>query len=200
MEYKPKKDLVFVHQEKTYARLGEEEEVLVKEQRVHVFRRAVKASSNVPPASEPTVPASTPGAAPSTLAFPEYTFTYTPNAAHLFRFSALTFNGHKIHYDPIWTRDVEGHPGGIVVHGPLTALTMLECASEWAERTGREVQEFDYRAISPMYAGKDITFNGRNLPVEMGQGDHAGQLEIWAEQEGKVGMRGVATLRTCTGK
>lgn len=195
VEYKPKNDLVFVHQEKTYARQGQEAEVLIRERRVHVFRRAVDASSSVPTPDSIKATSSPPPPASKLSDTPSYTFSYTPTASHLFRFSALTFNGHKIHYDPIWTREVEGHPSGIVVHGPLSALTMLECVSRWARQTGEEVEEFDYRAVSPMYAGKEIAFYGRYLPVDGPNDGQSRQLEIWAEQSGKMGMRGIARLR-----
>jgi len=127
----------------------------------------------------------------------------------------LTFNGHKIHYDPIWTREVEGHPD-IVVHGPLTALLLIECVGRWIERDldrsdsqrvepkkgAAALRHFEYRAISPMYAdGTPITFYGRYLPASEVSEDarerseaRERQMEVWAEQGGTVGMRGVATI------
>ena len=59
--------------------------------------------------------------------------TLTPDAVLLFRFSALTFNGHRIHYDRDYAAGVEGYPG-LVVHGPLTALLLLDLAQEAAGR------------------------------------------------------------------
>lgn len=236
IEYKPKKDLVFVHQEKVYKR-EDSREVLVKEKRVHVFRRPVeKADSNSKTdfnARARAVPASTssittearpppssssssapPPSQPTSETF-EFKFTYTPTPSHLFRFSALTFNGHKIHYDPIWTREVEGHPN-IVVHGPLTALLLMECVGRWIEedldrsdsqrvdpkKGAAALRHFEYRAISPMYAdGTPITFYGRYLPAsEVSENTQKvseareRQMEVWAEQGDKVGMRGMATI------
>jgi hydroxyacyl-ACP dehydratase HTD2-like protein with hotdog domain len=191
VDYKPKKDLIFVHQEKTYTRAGEEE-VLVKERRIHVFRRGVEDTNSVSSSPLAATTPSTNHDPPTPPSRPDFSFSYTPNAAHLFRFSALTFNGHKIHYDPIWTRDVEGHRGGIVVHGPLTALISIECADKWASETGQRLAEFDYRAVNPMYAGSQVTFCGRY--VQGNSGKDSSELEVWAEQDGKVGMKGVATL------
>ncbi|RCI12033.1 hypothetical protein L249_0537 [Ophiocordyceps polyrhachis-furcata BCC 54312] len=69
----------------------------------------------------------------------------------LFRFSALTFNAHKIHYDEGWCRQVEGHPAP-VVHGPLTLISMLDY---WRDYYGlrTEPTRIQYRAVSPLYAG-----------------------------------------------
>jgi 3-methylfumaryl-CoA hydratase len=65
----------------------------------------------------------------------------------LFRFSALTYNAHRIHYDRDYTRDVEGYPG-LLTHGPLQALAMAEAARA-AGRTGN--LSFDYRLVSPLF-------------------------------------------------
>ncbi len=63
----------------------------------------------------------------------------------LFRYSALTFNGHRIHYDADWCRQVEGYPG-LVVHGPLLATLLLDLAAE----RSRPLRSFTYRAVSPV--------------------------------------------------
>lgn len=65
----------------------------------------------------------------------------------LFRYSALTYNGHRIHYDRDYARDVEGY-AGLVVHGPLQALLMAEAAR--ARRPGVTAVEFAYRLVSPL--------------------------------------------------
>ena len=74
------------------------------------------------------------------------------SATSLFRFSALTFNGHKIHLDENWARQVEGHPG-LVVHGPLTLIGMLDF---WRATIsgGKTPGKCTYRAMSPIYAGE----------------------------------------------
>lgn len=64
----------------------------------------------------------------------------------LFRFSALTYNGHRIHYDRDYARDVEGYPG-LVVHGPLQALAMAEAL----RARGLEGHAFEYRLLAPLF-------------------------------------------------
>lgn len=70
----------------------------------------------------------------------------------LFRFSALTFNAHMIHYNDPWTRGVEGHPN-IVVHGPLNLINMLDY---WRDQhqTAVSLTGITYRATAPIYAGQ----------------------------------------------
>ena len=65
----------------------------------------------------------------------------------LFRFSALTYNAHRIHYDRDYVRDVEGYPG-LLTHGPLQALAMAEAAR--AQGCGGD-QSFEYRLVSPLF-------------------------------------------------
>jgi 3-methylfumaryl-CoA hydratase len=76
--------------------------------------------------------------------------TLVPDATLLFRFSALTYNTHRIHYDHPYVTDVEGYPG-LVVHGPLLALMLLEIPRR--HRPGRAVTAFDYRLARPAFAG-----------------------------------------------
>ena len=76
-----------------------------------------------------------------------WTRTVTPDPVMLFRYSALTFNGHRIHYDREYARDVEGYPG-LVVHGPLTASFMAELLRAHA---GRRVAAFSFRARGPLF-------------------------------------------------
>jgi 3-methylfumaryl-CoA hydratase len=64
----------------------------------------------------------------------------------LFRFSALTYNGHRIHYDRDYARDVEGYPG-LVVHGPLQAILMAESA----RRRRPSGLSFEYRLVAPLF-------------------------------------------------
>lgn len=80
----------------------------------------------------------------------------------LFRFSALTYNAHRIHYDAPYARETEGYPG-LVVHGPLLALTMLEVP----RRAGSTVTSFRFRLIRPAFAGTPLiaTWDGGVLAV-----------------------------------
>jgi 3-methylfumaryl-CoA hydratase len=76
----------------------------------------------------------------------------------LFRFSALTYNGHRIHYDHPYVTQVEGYPG-LVVHGPLLALLALELPRVHAP--DRPVRTLDYRLVRPVFAPSRIVGVGR---------------------------------------
>jgi 3-methylfumaryl-CoA hydratase len=93
----------------------------------------------------------------------------TPDAVLLFRFSALTFNGHRIHYDIDYCRDEEGYPG-LVVHGPMLALMMLDLAER--EMPERAISGFRYRAVSPVFTPDSFAVCG--LPT----GDKSAALWI----------------------
>ncbi|KAJ5256717.1 hypothetical protein N7478_012821 [Penicillium angulare] len=87
------------------------------------------------------------------------TFVQTP--VTLFRFSALTFNPHKIHYSLPWARDVEGHKD-LVVHGPLNLISILDLWRDTRDTTRTDpallVPEIiSYRATSPLYAGEEYS-------------------------------------------
>ena len=79
--------------------------------------------------------------------------SFAPTSTTLFHYSALTFNGHRIHYDQDYCRDVEGYDN-LVIHGPLTA-TML---ASFAEEAGdRRLREFSYRGLRPALLGETLT-------------------------------------------
>jgi 3-methylfumaryl-CoA hydratase len=86
----------------------------------------------------------------------------------LFRYSALTFNGHRIHYDLPYATQVESYPG-LVVHGPLQATLLLAFAADCA---ARRPQNFTFRGLTPLTDPDPFTLNAR--PVE-------GGLELWVE-------------------
>jgi 3-methylfumaryl-CoA hydratase len=73
------------------------------------------------------------------------------------RYSALTFNSHRIHYDAPYATEVEGYPG-LVVHGPLIATLLLDAARR--ERPGAFVQAFAFKAMRPLICGQRFTVNG----------------------------------------
>ena len=79
--------------------------------------------------------------------------TLTADEALLFRFSALTYNAHRIHYDHNWVRE-EGY-GDLVVHGPLQALMMGELVRRRGD--GLVGKQFDYRLVSPMIGPQTLT-------------------------------------------
>ena len=75
----------------------------------------------------------------------------------LFRYSALTFNAHRIHYDLPYARDVEGYPA-LVMNGGLTALLLIETARPHLQRA---IAGYVARAMSPLFVGQRVAFNGR---------------------------------------
>ena len=77
----------------------------------------------------------------------------------LFRFSALTYNGHRIHYDRPYATQVEGYPA-LVVHGPLLALLALELPRIHAP--GRTVRSFDYRLVRPAFVPATMVSEARH--------------------------------------
>lgn len=77
----------------------------------------------------------------------------TPDSRLLFRYSALTFNGHRIHYDADYVREVEGYPG-IIVHGPLVATLLLDTLLRAQPK--RAVTSFAFRGLSPAFANEPL--------------------------------------------
>jgi 3-methylfumaryl-CoA hydratase len=95
-------------------------------------------------------PTSTAIGAASTRAPPESQWSREihPDAALLFRYSALTFNGHRIHYDRSYASDVEGYPG-LVVQGPLIATLIMELLH--AQLPAARIENFSFRAVAPLF-------------------------------------------------
>ncbi|MEN9760618.1 MAG: hypothetical protein RI906_444 [Pseudomonadota bacterium] len=126
----------------------------------------------------------------SGLARPEreglFNHVVEPDPTLLFRYSAATFNGHRIHYDREYAARVEGYPG-LVVHGPLLATLLLD----FIERTvapGRALREFSFRAKRPTF---DIASFGLHAQAP----DAQGALEVWTTNNvGEVGLEAKAVL------
>ena len=78
--------------------------------------------------------------------------TWQPGPVDLFRFSAVTFNSHRIHYDTAYATGGEGYPG-LVVHGPFTAARLFGLAARTAGRLAR----FGFRAVAPLFVGQPVT-------------------------------------------
>ncbi len=81
-----------------------------------------------------------------------------PTSTLLFRYSATTFNAHRIHYDLDFCRLQEGYPG-LVFHGPLTATLLLELALE--NNPGASIKSCDFRAYGPLFDNAPFTLNGK---------------------------------------
>ncbi|MDJ0992888.1 MAG: MaoC family dehydratase N-terminal domain-containing protein [Dinoroseobacter sp.] len=100
-----------------------------------------------------------------------------PDPVLLFRYSALIFYGHRIHYDADYTRDVEGYPG-LVIHGPLTATLLIGFGQENAG--GRSLRAAHIRAVSPLFAPDPFYLEGKP------DGDN---LLMWARsKDGRLAM------------
>ena len=85
---------------------------------------------------------------------------WTPTAVDLFRYSAATFNGHRIHYDQTYVREQEGYPD-LVVHGPFTAARLFDLASRQA---GAPLRRFSFRALAPLFVGQPIRLRAAEDP------------------------------------
>ncbi|MDH3472816.1 MAG: MaoC family dehydratase N-terminal domain-containing protein [Rhodospirillales bacterium] len=109
----------------------------------------------------------------------------TPDPLLLFRYSALTFNGHRIHYDLKYATQEEGYPG-LIVHGPLLATLMMELAREKVQ--DREITGFVYRALRPVFDTAPISIGGRNC-------QNGNCAELWvADSQGNLAMQARADL------
>jgi 3-methylfumaryl-CoA hydratase len=134
---------------------------------------------------EPGVPVPRPDPKPlPPLAAGVHAQTITPDPTLLFRFSALTFNAHRIHYDRPYATHVEGYPG-LVVHGPLTAILLMELVRR---AIARPVAAFEFRGRAPLF---DLyPFRVTALPA-----DPAGTVALEAMgPDGVVAMTATATL------
>ena len=109
-----------------------------------------------------------------------------PDDVLLFRYSALTFNGHRIHYDRRYATELEGYPG-LVVHGPLLATLLLDLIRR--ELPDRSVEKFRFRALRP-------TFDTSAFTVEGAPGDDERHLRLWTtDNRGQIGVQGEAWIR-----
>jgi 3-methylfumaryl-CoA hydratase len=107
-----------------------------------------------------------------------------PDDVLLFRYSALTFNGHRIHYDRRYVTEVEGYPG-LIVHGPLIATLLLDLVRRHAPSA--EVATFRFKAVRPTFDLHPFQVNGARA------GD---TVRLWAQDhEGWLTMDASATLR-----
>ncbi|WP_345798590.1 itaconyl-CoA hydratase [Castellaniella sp. MT123] len=98
-----------------------------------------------------------------------------PSPVRLFRYSAVTFNGHRIHYDAPYVREVEGYPG-LVVHGPLIATLMMRAFTR--THPGQRVTTLSYRGMRPLIAPRTFQVAGRSDAPQVAQ--------LWAGQDGTL--------------
>jgi 3-methylfumaryl-CoA hydratase len=109
--------------------------------------------------------------------------THAPDAVTLFRYSALTFNPHRIHYDRPYAMGMEGYPG-LVVHGPFSQQCLLDLLRDSVRRP---IVHFDMRARAPLFDTGPFTVLGRPA------GENT--VELWAiTPDGTIAMQATATL------
>jgi 3-methylfumaryl-CoA hydratase len=127
------------------------------------------------PQPAPAKPAAPPPAA-------QHRESHMADPVLLFRYSALTFNGHRIHYDRDYVTKVEGYPG-LIFHGPLQATFMVEFAAKL--RGGKPPKKFSYRGLQPLFEGSEFSINANTTDSGM---------EVWtANSAGQPTMKGTAT-------
>ena len=123
-----------------------------------------------------------PKAAPTNA---QWSQAIVPDPVLLFRYSALTFNGHRIHYDRSYVTEVEGYPG-LIVHGPLIATLLIGLAAR--ELPGREISSFEFRAVSPLFDSEPFSVHGR-LEAD------GRRVTLWAANaRGELAMQAEASL------
>jgi 3-methylfumaryl-CoA hydratase len=154
-------DLVFVEVDRTVL---QQETVRVREHQTIVYRDA-GAPLPLPLAHE---------------APPDHA-VWCPQPVNLFRFSAATFNAHRIHYDHAYATGEEGYPA-LVVHGPFTAVKLAACAESHARRP---LATFEFKGIAPLFVSQ---------PVYLGAGAEAGTFAA-IRCDGVTAMTAKATYR-----
>jgi 3-methylfumaryl-CoA hydratase len=126
-------DLILVDVEHEIAQFGQ---VRVHERQTIVYREA---SAPVPPVI------------PTGQAQAADVDTWLPGTVDLFRFSAVTFNSHRIHYDAPYATGEEGYPR-LVVHGPFTAARLFHLAA----RQGDTIRQFSFRGLAPLFVDQPV--------------------------------------------
>ena len=127
----------------------------------------------------PAAAASAKPAAPPPAA--QHRETHMADTVLLFRYSALTFNGHRIHYDRDYVTRVEGYPG-LIFHGPMQAALLVEFAAKL--RGGRVPKKFSYRGVQPLFEGSEFSVNANITDAGM---------ELWtANSERQPTMKATA--------
>jgi 3-methylfumaryl-CoA hydratase len=143
----------------------------ISEEQDIVYREAT------PPGAQPPAPQRYDGV-------PQWSRRIEPDTTLLFRYSALTFNGHRIHYDQPYAQTQEGYPD-LVVHGPLIATLLQQFALE--QGAGRRLTHFDFRGVTPLFVSRPFQLEGR--PAD------DGTLALWARgPDGELAMSATAAF------
>ena len=146
-------------------------ELAIREEHDIVYREAARPGAVAPP----------PTAAPQGA---EFERAIVPDPVLLFRYSALTFNGHRIHYDRSYVTGVEGYPG-LIVHGPLIATLLLDLLRRSLPQA--TVRGFSFRAVRPLFDIAPFAVCGRR--------DGNDKVALWARDDtGALTMEGSAQI------
>jgi len=140
-------ELVFVEVDRVLIQDGRD---CVTERQTIVYRGAGEATAPIQPVDLPARPGE---------------HIWAPTTVDLFRFSAVTFNSHRIHYDQAYARDEELYPD-LVVHGPFTAVKLAALAAR--DHPSAPMTAFSFRAVSPLFVGQ---------PVRLAPGETPGEIE-----------------------
>jgi len=113
---------------------------------------------------------------------PQHRESHMADPVLLFRYSAMTFNGHRIHYDRDYVTKVEGYPG-LIFHGPMQAALLVEFAAKL--RGGKAPKKFSYRGLQPLFEGSEFSVNSN---------DTDNGMHLWiANAADHTTMKGIAT-------
>ena len=175
-------EMLFVRVRDSYTCAGER---LMVEERQLMYRSGSAAG---PPAAAPS------SGEPAAVDAP-WQFRFAPDPVALFRFSALTYNAHRIHYDAAYAREVEGYPD-LVVHGPLLALLTLELPRRHAP--DRAVTEFSFQARRPAFASHRLLVHGAPGGIAGVDGVDGVDLTV-TTSDAPAAMTAKATLGPATG-
>jgi len=145
----------------------------VEEEQDIVYRQPAALGLSTAPGSLAAEKAATATAAP-------WTREISPDPVLLFRYSALTMNGHRIHYDRPYASNEEAYPA-LVVHGPLQATLLIDLAQR---NLKREIKTFEFRGQSPAFDGIPLRICGEPTPTG---------ASLWTEQSGTKNMVATAT-------
>jgi 3-methylfumaryl-CoA hydratase len=164
-------NLIFVKVRHEIRRNGAKEVALTEHHNI-VYRDAAKPDDVAPP----------PVAAPTEFTWERHV---VPDDVLLFRYSALTFNGHRIHYDRKYVTEVEGYPG-LIVHGPLIATMLMDLLRRHMPHA--QVAKFEFKAIRPTFDIHSFSVHGQ--PSADGK-----TIRLWGrDHEGWLTMDATATL------
>ena len=157
----------------------------IEEEQDYILREAVDAAAPAAPASAAAsaAPASaaTLTAAPAAARPADVTRRFTPTETLLFRYSAITFNPHRIHYDQPYATASEGYPA-LVVNGGIASILLLEL---FRSAAGREPRSVAIRNVAPLFCGAPVTLSGEHEETawRMRVEDERGRLALEATIE-----------------